>query len=183
MRFYSIEDDLSLEGRWFLQGPVTPSGLEVDPRRFITAEPFSTNGSLRIPLRYKGTPLGFTFADFDMPVVSSKVGQLISSVCGADVQRFPANVDGSAEHFEILNVLCKRPCLDEARSRSITKWTENDGRPDKVGQLRMVIGLRIDPTAVANHHAFRIDGWEIALIASERLKTLLEKHMVSGITF
>src|ERR1043165_534973 len=145
MKFYRIENNLSIEGRWFLQGPVTRSGLEVDPRRFITAEPFSTKDPLRVPLRQKGTPLEFTFADFDMPVVSPEVGTIFSSLCGSDVQRIPASVDGRAENVEILNVLCKRPCLDESRSQSITRWTENDGRPDKVGQLRMVIGLRIDP--------------------------------------
>lgn len=183
MKYFEVGDDLTIDGRWFLKGPIAPSGLEVDPRRFTRAEPFSLKEPLRIPIRHEGKLLDFTFADFDMPVVSPEVGKMFSGLCGKDIQRIPVSVSETAGNFEILNILCKRPCLDESRSESITRWTQSDGRPEKLGKPRMVIGLRIDPSRVSSSHAFRIDGWEIALVVSEKLKALLEEHMVTGITF
>ena len=82
----------------------------------------------------------------------------------------------------ILNVVNLVKCLNEDQS-SFTKWTEEDGRPDRIGDYRMVTKLRIDPKAAAGNRLFRVRGWEIALIVNDRVKDCIEGFSESGVTF
>ena len=63
------------------------------------------------------------------------------------------------------------------------KWTEKDGRPDKVGKYRHLGDLTIDSSRTNGHHIFRIRDWEIALIVSERVKDALNGIDDLGIVF
>jgi hypothetical protein len=69
--------------------------------------------------------------------------------------------------FEVLNALRVVDCLDERRSEFM-KSTDKDQRGDLVGAYRTVTRLRVDPAMVPKDvHAFRIEGWRVALIVSE----------------
>ncbi|WP_341249420.1 hypothetical protein [Cupriavidus pauculus] len=62
------------------------------------------------------------------------------------------------------------------------RWTEDDGQPDKVGDYR-INTLRIVPTKAAGHELFRVKGWLVALVCSERIRDLLISQGVTGIRF
>ncbi|MGT2512646.1 imm11 family protein [Cupriavidus basilensis] len=85
------------------------------------------------------------------------------------------------EPFEILNVLDIVDCVDEEKS-DFSRWTEEDGRPDKVGDYRMNV-LRVNADKVAGHGLFRVKGWQIALVCSQRIRDLLIEHGVTGVRF
>jgi hypothetical protein len=106
----------------------------------------------------------------------------LEALAGPAIQRVPVTVEGQGAEFEILNVCELVQCVDERRSL-LTKWTAADGRPEKVGQFRMIAKLKINPAAASGHHIFRVAGWPIALIASEEVKKLLEARDVSGLKF
>lgn len=173
-RFYRLLSDMKLPDRWFLRGPVGPGGTEIDPRDFTECRPLDVAGPLRIPLRRKGVELGFTLADFGMPVVWRSVVDALAELDPGAFQRFPVTVEGSGGEFDIVNVLAKVLCLDESRSE-VSYFTEADGRPDLVGQYNMVLNLHVDPEVIGDHHLFRIDGWEVAIIVSEAAKRILER--------
>lgn len=71
------------------------------------------------------------------------------------VQFFPAQVEGHPELFFILNILRVIRCIDDARCEEVVYWKPEDERPDKLGQYRNVVGMRIDRTQVGDAHIFR----------------------------
>lgn len=172
--YYQLLDDMAFPRRWFLKAPVGPEDREIDPRLFTAGRRLDVAGPLRIPLRRPGEALDFTLADFDMPVLRADFADALAEAAGDDFQRIPVTVQGSDGRFDVLNVLPLVRCLDEERS-GVSYWTEADGRPDKVGQYRMVADLRVRPEAVGPHRIFRVEGWKVALIVAEPVKRILEQ--------
>jgi hypothetical protein len=181
-RFYRVVDDMSASPRWFLQGPTTPSGDAVDPRLFTYGRPLPDPGPLYVELRRGGPALDFTLADFDMPIVSRELGVAIEAVAPGAVQRFPVTISGTAEPYEILNVVDVVHCLDERRS-TVQYWQPSDGRPEKVGEYRMVVKETIDPLRAAGKHIFRLGGWTITLVADDTLRAILWPREFTGLEF
>ena len=181
-KFYRILDDGELAGRWWLKSANEPGGNPVDPELFGEGRFLSIRTPLTISIRYKGEPLDWTFADFDMPVVSKRTAALLRNICGDDLQSFAATIDGYDGDFEVLNFLKVIRCLDEKKS-DVMFWKEGDGRPDKVGQYRQVANMRIDSSQISDANIFRIAGWEIALIVSERIRHSLVEYKTSGVRF
>jgi hypothetical protein len=181
-KYYRMIDDVEIPNRWFLKSPVDADGNDVNPELFEITEEIHVATPLKIMVRRTGKPLDFTFADFDMPVASKHVAEKIRRIAGSSVQILPAIVENYQGQFMIMNVLERVNCLDESKSEFL-KWTENDNRPDKVGQYRQVTRLLINSKKVPNLHIFRIDGWEIALIVSEKLKNAFLEVGVTGVRF
>jgi hypothetical protein len=118
--------------------------------------------------------MDFTITAFGVPIVSSKVAAAIESQAGGDVQRVPAAIKGHFG-FEALNVLRIVECIDESKSE-FQKWTERDNRPDRLGHYRSVTKLRLDTTRISeSDHIFRLAGWEVTLVVSEKLKQVIEQ--------
>jgi uncharacterized protein DUF1629 len=73
-------------------------------------------------------------------------------------------------------------CLDEEKSE-FTRWTEEDERPNRLGQYHIISTIRIDPSRAQNHHIFRIKDWPLALLVSDTLKNTLEGIPDLGVVF
>lgn len=172
MRHFRLLDDMSVPDRWFLNGPTDSRGQEVDPRTFTSGGYVEIVGGLTISLRQAGTPLDFTLADLGMPVVRREIGELLTRIAPTEVQMIPAKVETQSVSYAIVNVIPVVRCLDEEKSE-VMVWGESDGRPDKVGQYRMVTDMKIAPDRVGATQIFRIDGWKIALIVSQRVRDAL----------
>lgn len=179
--YFLLIDDLEREHRWFLGSPSDHTGRSVEPDLFTGGRELSgVPQPLHIGLRRGGDPLDWTFADFDMPVVSATVLALLQPF-SARIQAISAFVEG-APSFYVLNVLDVRDCLDESGSEFL-RWRAEDGRPDRTGQYRQVSRLRIDSARATDSQLFRLKGYEIALIVSETIKRQFEQHAVSGVQF
>lgn len=182
MKYFRLTDDMTFPGRWFLNGIHAATGQSVDPRVFTSAAPVSDHKPVRVSVRVPGTPLDFTLGDFDVPVITAAVARILEPLASADLQLMPARIEGVAGDHEILNVVHAIACLDERRSEFI-RWTEADGRPDKIGQYRMVTKLHVDPVRVGPAQVFRIDGWKVALVVSEAIRAALVSSGLSGMVF
>jgi hypothetical protein len=179
--FYELlADDTGYADRWFLGSPIGQSGREIDPRLFTYGRPYDGDIPMAVAVSHPGRIVEFNFADFDMPVVSNPVARMLVRLNPADVELLPVTVEGMEEGACIVNVISRCVCLDEGKSE-ILRWSEEDARPDKVGQYRMVTRLTIDPKKPQNHDIFRIDGWRIALIVSERLREFIGQVPNSGV--
>lgn len=175
------ESDVGPE-RWFLRGPLDSDGNEVDARGFVRGISVSFPDRLWVPLREVGTPLDITFADFEVPIVRQQVASLLESIVGGAIQRIPVSVESTGDRYEILNIVSKVRCLDE--ERSVYKWwTEADRRPDKVGKYRGVNPIVITAALAEGHDLFRIEGWEVALIASNKVVAALRTARSTGVKF
>jgi hypothetical protein len=171
--FFRLRDDITRADRWYLNGPVTLDGQELDPREFTYSRRVDV-ASVRIEVREPGEPLDFTLADFDMPVLLGRYTDELQELASGDFQRIRAQVDDRLEPFDILNVLPLVSCLDHENSE-LTYWTESDENPEMVGQVRMVVTLRIRSELVGNHHLFRIREWPVPIIISQQARAILQQ--------
>ncbi len=137
----------------------------------------------RFPLDVPGRPLDYCWAAFTIPVVHGRVVQLFERLGVGEVQFIPARVEGHTEPWFILNALRVIRCIDDARCAEVRYWRPEDNRPDKLGEYRVVAGLRVDPTKVGEARIFRPWGWRVALIVSEELKQALEQEGITGTRF
>jgi hypothetical protein len=126
--------------------------------------------------------MDYTETPYGVPILSSRLVEVISRVAGNDVQVVRTRV-GSSDGYWIMNVLRAVRCIDESRS-DYRKWTEADGRPDRIGQYRAVDILRVDPTKI-DHSAriFRLDGWKVAVLASEEVADAIRRENFIGPVF
>jgi hypothetical protein len=62
-------------------------------------------------------------------------------------------------------------------------WGPEHGVPDRIGDYRNVVGLKIDAAKVAGANIFRPWGWTGVLIVSERIKLALEEEDMVGPKF
>lgn len=158
--------DSSVEDLWFLGKPTDPSGTGIDARRFTACKPFGPVAEpLRLSIQRPGRAARLTFGSFDMPVVDQQLGDTFAAVAGGDIELVAAIAEDGTE-LSIANVLPCLECIDEASTVG-EKWAESDGRPDRIGMYRTVVHLVIDPSRV-DHEIFRVAGWKIALIVSDR---------------
>jgi hypothetical protein len=190
--------DVDLPGRWYLLGLYDGNGRKLDSRFFTYGNAVDLGPPMRIPsfregiiveappplqvpVDRPGQELDFTFDPFDMPVVTPKVGELLGAIVGKEIQRIPV-LAGRGEDYEIINVVSRVACIDTAHS-VIMWWTKDDGRPDLVGQPRMISKLVLDRDRAEGHHFFRLQDWDVALIASDLVKKAFEEAHVSGVAF
>ena len=182
MRYFQLRDDMRIPGRWVLSDPLDENGQEIDPWLFDEGKPLDLQGTLRLPQAQAGRALDFSLTTLAIPVVHARVVSLLErSGLQQQVQWLPAQVEGRPEPYFILNALRVIRCIDNPRCDQVQYWNAEDGEPDKVGQYRVVSGLRIDPSRVGNASIFRTWGWSVALIISEQLKQALEQENISGI--
>ncbi len=182
-RFYDLMDDRRSRTRWHLGGPVDEQGREIDPWQFKEGEKLELGCVPRLPIDIPGSPLDYCWAAFSIPVVHGRVVQLFERQGVGDVQFIPARVEGHTEPYFILNALRIIRCIDDARCEEVRYWMPEDDRPDKLGEYRVVAGLRIDPTKVGDARIFRPWGWKVALVISEDLKQAMEAEGITGTRF
>ncbi|HEX8433756.1 imm11 family protein [Archangium sp.] len=182
-RYFELRDDRQSHTRWHLGTPIDEQGQEVDPWQFKKGKVLELGCVPRFPLDVPGGPLDYCWAAFSIPVVHGRVVQIIEKLRVQDVQFIPARVDGHEGPYFILNALRIIRCIDETRCKRIVHWTPEDDEPEKVGQYRVVSGMRIDPTRVGDAHLFRPWGWRVALVISEELKLAMEAEGITGTRF
>jgi hypothetical protein len=94
-RFYALEIDVYVPGRWYLSEPVNPAGQEVeDIWQFIDGRPVGLAGPLRIPIDRPGKPLDLNFAGAGQtPIVNARVASVFRELASDTVQLFPVEVE------------------------------------------------------------------------------------------
>jgi hypothetical protein len=184
VRYFDLFTNMRLPGRWILEDPVDEDSHEIDPWQFEKGRRLDLRGTMRCSLAHPGHALDFSFSVLGVPVVHARVVSIFERLKLLEqVQFFPAQVEGQADPYFILNILRIIRCIDDARSEEVLYWKPEDGRPDKVGQYRGVGGMRIDPSRVGDAHIFRPWGWRVALIVSEVLKQAMEQDGITGTKF
>ncbi|OJH39898.1 imm11 family protein [Cystobacter ferrugineus] len=183
-RYFRLNDDVYIPGRWDLDTPVDAQGRKLDDWLFRAGKPVSVEGRLRIPLGAgDGTVLDFTEAGIGVPLVSARAASIFAEMAPSDLQLIPVEVEAHAEQFYIL--VCTRlvKCIDDEKSGEVRYWKPEDDRPEMTGTYRAVHAMRIDPTKVGDAQVFRTWGYEGVLIVSEDIKQALERMGAMGTRF
>lgn len=180
MKYYRVLDDLNYSNRWFL-GEVDFSD-EWEFWDYVTVGKLpSVNTDLKVGIRDKGIRLDLTMGDFEILVANECVAELFLD---DDVLKIPIKIIGiESESYFILVIKKELDCID--RENSIFKiWEENnDIRPDKAGQYRNFQKMVIDPNKTEGLDIFRIKGFSVAVIVSERIKLAFETKGLTGVKF
>jgi hypothetical protein len=183
-RYFRLLDDLHIPGRWELDDPVDQRGQALRTWLLARGESAHVEGRIRIPLYVPGRSLDFSLlAGAPIPVVRASVAAVFSELAPDDVQLIPVDVDGQTEPYVLLNITRVVKCIDDEASDEVRYWKLEDGQPEKLGQYRSVIGMRIDPSKVGNARVFRTWGWELAIVVSEAIKDALERMGATGTKF
>jgi hypothetical protein len=183
-RYFDLSSDVYVPKRWYLDDPVDAEGSEVDPWQFSEGQPLRITGRLRVPIYKPGRPLDFTTTPVgSTPIVHVKVATLLAELAPSDIQLFPVEIDSQPDQYVLVNTTRVIDCIDDARCEQALRWGPEDGRPEKTGQYRGIIGMRIDPTRVGQARIFRPWSWTVALIVSEDIQQALQRLGVTGTHF
>lgn len=184
-KFYKIGADLNNHDKWFLDQPVDANGREVVAGQFGLGRHWDISDRLRNSIRNPGPAVSFSLGGLGaFFVAKALMDELVKALPAGNVQAVPVDIEGVEEPYEILNVLDVVDCVDEDRTgfSMFPRWTKEDGRPDKVGDYRINV-LRIDPARASGHDLFRVKGWLVGLVCSERIRDLLVANGATGIRF
>ncbi|WP_224371450.1 imm11 family protein [Hyalangium versicolor] len=181
-RYFKLADDVTFPNRWHLAMPRNTQGIKVDDYEFWRGMPVHIMGRLRIPIEIAGTPLDYTEAGLNIPVVHVRIASMFAELAPDDLQLIPVDVEGQPDQYLILVATRLSCCIDEQASR-IELWTHEDGVPHKVGQYASVRDMRIDKSKVSKAQVFRCEGWEGPLIVSEKIKEALTAMGATGPRF
>lgn len=181
-RFFRLAIDVYVAGRWYLGEPLTLAEQELeDVWMFGYGHPVQLTEPLRVPVDRPGKPLAFDTAGVGQtPILNARVAAVFRELAPRDVQLFPVEVQGQAEPYWLMNVARTVRCIDDKASAEVQFYTPEDGRPDRVGEYRSVIGLRIDTSKVGDARVFRPWGWTPPIIIDEEIKDALERVGIVG---
>ncbi|GMU02331.1 hypothetical protein KH5H1_64510 [Corallococcus caeni] len=183
MEYFDLYEDVA-EGFWCLGHPLDLQGRELDdPWQFTGGKPAHFKDPIRLPLDLEGASRDYSHAAFGTPVINAKLAALFQELAPNDVELIPVKVDSRAGPYFILNALRTIPCVDIEASEEAYYWTEEDGVPEKVGTLRSIYGMRIDPSKVGDVKVFRPSEWDISLIVSEDIKDAMARAGITGAKF
>jgi hypothetical protein len=184
MGFYELFFDARIREQWVLAEPSDEHGEELDPWQFFSGHPIALGKMPRISLAAPGRTLDFSFTTLSIPIVHARLVPIFERLgLQQQLQLLPVEVMGQTEPYFIANILRVIQCIDDARCERVEYWRPEDGAPDRVGDYRLVRGLRIDPSRAGDSDIFRPKGWSSVLLVSERLKQALEDAQVSGLRF
>src|SRR6218665_24970 len=183
-RYFRLLDDLHIPGRWELDDPVDQWGQELRTWLLARGESAHVEGRIRISIYVPGRSLDFSLlAGAPIPVVRARVAAVFSELAPDDVQLIPVDVDGQTEPYVLLNITRVVKCVDDEASDEVRYWKLEGGEPEKLGQYRSVIGMRIGPSKAGNARMVRTWGWELAIVVSEAIKDALERMGATGTKF
>ncbi len=179
--YFRLLPDVERTNAWRLGAPTDPTGAPVDPAGFTRARIYEGPEPLALPITEQGERLDFTSGFTDMLIVSPKFCRALEAVPHHSIQLLRCYIDGE-EGYRILNPLDSVRCLDERRS-VFTRWEPEAGRPEKVGDYRMVLKLALDSTRLGNRKIFRVAGWDVAVIVDSDLRDALVGSGATGLSF
>lgn len=183
-KYFELECDMRIKGRWHLSAPVGAGGEGLDPWQFEEGRYLELDAEPGFRLSRPGFALDFTWTGFTIPLVSGRVGLILTQLgVHEEVQLIPARVEEQEERYFILNALKIIKCIDDARCEEVKFWGPEHGAPDRIGDYRNVVGLKIDVARAAGANIFRPWGWTGVLIVSERVKLALEEEDIVGPRF
>ncbi|HYO70250.1 MAG TPA: DUF1629 domain-containing protein [Archangium sp.] len=195
IRYYKINDDKYIPGRWHLRMPLFQDGEDeggreddnerelFDTWRFSEGRVLEVERPIHLSVKPAGIALEYT-ESMGVPVVHRRVVSLFERLgLQKEVQFIPVEVEGQTEPWFILNALRVIRCIDDARCDEVFYWGPEDGEPDRIGQYQNVRGLKVDVEKVGDAHIFRPWGWLVVLIVSEHVKHAMEAEGITGARF
>ncbi|HSH61357.1 MAG TPA: DUF1629 domain-containing protein [Acidimicrobiales bacterium] len=178
-QLYRLEWDSGQLNQWHLGRPRTIGDVPLVNGGVVRDDLLATAPGVVVPIYQEGDRLDISFATGDIPVAVPRVANLVAERAGDDVRVIPAQVEGAPGQFFALWVKNSIDCIDPERTIG-TFWPDSS---ERAGQYRMIVDLKLRPDAAGDHQIFRVKGWEVAIIVTERLKAEVEGGGATGVLF
>lgn len=181
--YFELGFDSGLSDYTYFGEPMTENGDVIDWWHFSGSGRWEGTEPLKVTANPIGKIYDMSMAPGDVPYVTKRVVDIFNADKCLDgaVQFIP--VKYGVNTIYIMNILPVVACVDDRKTESIMRWQTEDGEPDRIGQYRQIIGLRVDPKRLKGIDICRVQDWEVSIIISQRLRTLLEAHHVKGVVF
>lgn len=167
---------LWFDARWLLADPMT-KGAEFDTSVFTRGQRVDPPDEMSVKVELDGEPTDISWTTTTIPVVTDAVASLIESMSPGAVQWVPLQIEGHG-HRMIMNVVAMVPdCIDDDRT-DVVRYPDDDN--ERPGQYHQIIGLHLKADLDPPHDIFRIAGWHVPIIITDRLKAALEVHHLTG---
>jgi len=184
VKYFELEDDMRIRGRWLLHNPIDGNGQELWHGQFFDGLELSIQLPLRIDMFDRGQALDFSTNAFGVPVIHGRVKAVFEQSGLQDqMQLFPISVEGQSDPYFLMNLLRVIRCIDDERCKEVAYRTVEEGYESRIGEYRKVVDMRIDPSKVGGVEIFRPWGWQTTLIVSERVRSAMEEAGVTGAFF
>ncbi len=173
MKYYDLMDDINYPNRWYL-GDV----LDVDNWSFLDPSPsIFEKDTYELEVYQNGEEMDLTLTEaFGLLVASEKVKKLFEAVPDAAVRFIPVTITNKkvSTNYYLMITMLKIDAVDQKKS-DFTRYEKNDPvRPDFAGKYSGFYKLVIDESKAAGHSIFRIEGYDVTIIASEVVKQKFE---------
>jgi len=173
MKYYDLMDDINYPNRWYL-GDV----LGTDNWLFREPSPsIFERDAYKIEVYQDGQEMDFTIGGYaSVLVASEKVKKLFETIPDAAVRFIPVTITNKkvSTNYYLMITMLKIDAVDQEKSE-FTRYEENDPvRPDLAGKYSGFYKLVIDESKAAGHPIFRIEGYDVTIIASEVVKQKFE---------
>jgi hypothetical protein len=190
-KFYEMIFDSKRVGGEGLDLPRVPGEEAGDHTRFLKPERLDLPQPLVVSIDQSGRPADMYYTMMSIWVVSPYIAQIVDRIAGpAEVQRIRC-VTTTGRQLEIIHQLLHLECLDLPHCHGVLLMDEKEiqlkekyatikPHPPFVKYIRRIA---IQSHKAANHHCFRIKGYEIATLVSEELKRELENNLITGAEF
>lgn len=180
MKYYRLKDDLVYSGRWYL-GDI----LGIDNWELVSGiPPCCSDINLEIDIFKDGDEMDITLSEvYGIPIVSEKVR--VELLCFPEVIFVPLmlNKEDCQTAYYAMVVKEKIECVDESSSQFQKFETNDPVRPDKAGEYRGFMTLRVNPHYIKGLDIIRIKKFEAAIIISDRVKEKIESIGATGVSF
>ncbi|MDH2431078.1 hypothetical protein QCD60_00730 [Pokkaliibacter sp. MBI-7] len=175
MKYFELNDDINFPSRWYL-GDIA----EVDNWKLATSAPEGAT-NLKIELVRDGEEMDFTFTEtYGLPIVSRKIYEALSDIKGIAFIPIQVQWKRCSTDYYALVIYEIVECVDEVNSE-FQKFEQNDPvRPDKAGEYRAFMKLRLDANKIPGLDIFRLKKFEVAVVISENVKERLESIGATG---
>ncbi|MGE6756783.1 imm11 family protein [Corallococcus interemptor] len=181
--FYAVE--IGDVPQWCLELPtLLTGGALVDPWMFVDGKPVTDPGPLKTVPFHVDVKRTFSVANAGRtPIANEQAASVFRELAPDDVQLFPIEISDTPERYYVVNATRRFKCIDEANCREVQIYPLDGAIPERAGEYRSIIGLRIDTSKIEDARVFRPMGWESTLIVSEEVKQGIERVGNTGVFF
>lgn len=179
MTYFRLRAEPDISRQWIVDEIVDSADTLLHP---FDSDPTQLRGTLSAEVARAGIQLPWSENVFGVPVAESRLASAMRMLAPSELVMLPLNLKATGTYCAVM-LTRKLECLDTQRSR-YDVYTEDDQRPDFLGQPKTMIRLRIVPAAVPSAaHMFRVSTYEMAIVVSAKMRDVMIATGCRGASF
>jgi len=170
MKYFRLLDNINYPQRWYL-GDILPDENNWKFTYGSKVDELLLSKHMTVDVYENGNPMDYTTTEgYVVPVISKSLKRALEFA--NDIQFLPVIIEEI--QYYIMVVVSLIDCVNESESE-FDLYTKDDlVRPDKAGEYKSFYKIKIDEKKTNGKDIFRLKGYDIAIIISEKIKNIIE---------